>query len=173
MLALTSPTSVGRSVGIVRSRIQATELVCFLLLGERTGLSVVLMESFRHSADVLYASDDLGTIPHTGTEVRVLSGSVWRLHIALETFMNLMTAYGLGALETFMNLMTAYGLGALETFMNLMTAYGPLWSSGQSSWLQIRRPGFDSRHYQKRNSWVWNGVHSASRVLLRSYLIEK
>jgi hypothetical protein len=26
-----------------------------------------------------------------------------------------------------------------------------LWSSGQSSWLQIRRPGFDSRHYQKRN----------------------
>jgi hypothetical protein len=22
-------------------------------------------------------------------------------------------------------------------------------SSGQSSWLQIRRPGFDSRHYQK------------------------
>jgi hypothetical protein len=27
----------------------------------------------------------------------------------------------------------------------------PLWSSGQSSWLQIRRPGFDSRHYQKKN----------------------
>jgi hypothetical protein len=26
----------------------------------------------------------------------------------------------------------------------------PLWSSGQSSWLQIRRPGSDSRHYQKR-----------------------
>jgi hypothetical protein len=25
----------------------------------------------------------------------------------------------------------------------------PLWSS---SWLQIRRPGFDSRHYQKTNS---------------------
>jgi hypothetical protein len=24
----------------------------------------------------------------------------------------------------------------------------PLWSSGQSSWLQIRKPGFDSRHYQ-------------------------
>jgi hypothetical protein len=24
----------------------------------------------------------------------------------------------------------------------------PLWSSGQSSWLQIRRPGFDFRHYQ-------------------------
>jgi hypothetical protein len=26
----------------------------------------------------------------------------------------------------------------------------PLWPSGQSSWLQIRRPGFDSRHYQKK-----------------------
>jgi hypothetical protein len=25
-----------------------------------------------------------------------------------------------------------------------------LWSSGQSSWLQIRRPGFDSRHYQEK-----------------------
>jgi hypothetical protein len=25
----------------------------------------------------------------------------------------------------------------------------PLWSSGQSFCLQIRRPGFDSRHYQK------------------------
>jgi hypothetical protein len=28
--------------------------------------------------------------------------------------------------------------------------YPPLWSSGQSSWLQIRRPGFDSWHYQKK-----------------------
>jgi hypothetical protein len=25
----------------------------------------------------------------------------------------------------------------------------PLWSSGQSSWLQIRKPGFDSRHYEE------------------------
>jgi hypothetical protein len=32
-----------------------------------------------------------------------------------------------------------------------ITVFGPpLWSSGQSSWLQIRRPGFDSRHYQKK-----------------------
>jgi hypothetical protein len=28
----------------------------------------------------------------------------------------------------------------------------PLWSSGQSSWLQIRRPGFDSRHYKKKKA---------------------
>jgi hypothetical protein len=26
----------------------------------------------------------------------------------------------------------------------------PLWSSGQSSWLQSRRPGFDSLRYQKK-----------------------
>jgi hypothetical protein len=26
----------------------------------------------------------------------------------------------------------------------------PLWSSGHSTWLQIRRPGFDSRYYQKK-----------------------
>jgi hypothetical protein len=39
---------------------------------------------------------------------------------------------------------------------------------------------FDSRHYkifwkkkEKENQWVWNGVHSASGVQLRSYLIEK
>jgi hypothetical protein len=30
----------------------------------------------------------------------------------------------------------------------------PLWSSGQSSWLQIRRPRFDSRHYQKKKKVV-------------------
>jgi hypothetical protein len=28
----------------------------------------------------------------------------------------------------------------------------PLWSSGQSCSLQIRRSGFDSRHYQKKSS---------------------
>jgi hypothetical protein len=31
------------------------------------------------------------------------------------------------------------------------TDWPPLWSSGQSTWLQIRRSGFDSRHYQKKN----------------------
>jgi hypothetical protein len=41
----------------------------------------------------------------------------------------------------------------------------PLWSSGQSSLLQIQRSGF--------NSWVWNWVHSALWVQLRSYLEEK
>jgi hypothetical protein len=33
-----------------------------------------------------------------------------------------------------------------------LTLRPPLWSSGQSSWLQIRRPGFDSQHYQKSGS---------------------
>jgi hypothetical protein len=32
----------------------------------------------------------------------------------------------------------------------LVTCGPPLWSSGQSSWLQILRPGFDSRHYQEK-----------------------
>jgi hypothetical protein len=35
---------------------------------------------------------------------------------------------------------------------SVVSLWPPLWSSGQSSWLQIRRPGFDSRHYQKKSS---------------------
>jgi hypothetical protein len=36
-----------------------------------------------------------------------------------------------------------------QTFVFCVTFEGPpLWSSGQISWLQFRRPGFDSRHYQ-------------------------
>jgi hypothetical protein len=43
-------------------------------------------------------------------------------------------------------------------FYNVVVSYGPpLWSSGQSSWLQIRRPGFDSRHYQKKSSGFGTG----------------
>jgi hypothetical protein len=39
----------------------------------------------------------------------------------------------------------------LGEFQNLPHPSGPpLWSSGQSCWLQIRRLGFDSRHYQKK-----------------------
>jgi hypothetical protein len=32
--------------------------------------------------------------------------------------------------------------------MTVMSYWPPLWSSGQSSWLQIQRSGFDSQHYQ-------------------------
>jgi hypothetical protein len=32
--------------------------------------------------------------------------------------------------------------------LRIATVGPPLWSSGQSSWLQIQRPGFDSQHYQ-------------------------
>jgi hypothetical protein len=35
-------------------------------------------------------------------------------------------------------------------FNFMVTVEPPLWSSGPSSWLQIRRPGFDSRHYQEK-----------------------
>jgi hypothetical protein len=36
----------------------------------------------------------------------------------------------------------------------------PLWSSGQSCWLQIRRPGFDSRHYQEKKKSSGSGTGS-------------
>jgi hypothetical protein len=49
----------------------------------------------------------------------------------------------------------------------------PLWSSGQSSWLQIQRSRVRFPCTTKKSSGVWNGVHSASWVQLRSYLIEK
>jgi hypothetical protein len=39
---------------------------------------------------------------------------------------------------------------SLEIQENAWQRRPPLWSSSQSSWLQIRRPGFDSRHYQKK-----------------------
>jgi hypothetical protein len=32
----------------------------------------------------------------------------------------------------------------------MLATWPPLWSSGQSSWLQIRMPGFDSRLYQEK-----------------------
>jgi hypothetical protein len=34
------------------------------------------------------------------------------------------------------------------TELVMHTLRPPLWSSGQSSWLQIQRPGFDSQRYQ-------------------------
>jgi hypothetical protein len=34
--------------------------------------------------------------------------------------------------------------------LKLILARPCLWSSGQNSWLQIRRPGFDSQYYQKK-----------------------
>jgi hypothetical protein len=39
----------------------------------------------------------------------------------------------------------------------LLHQWPSLWSSGQSSWLQIRRPRFDSRHYQKKSSGSGTG----------------
>jgi hypothetical protein len=38
----------------------------------------------------------------------------------------------------------------LQHIFMYVILWPPLWSSGQSSWLQIRRPGFDSRHYQRK-----------------------
>jgi hypothetical protein len=35
-------------------------------------------------------------------------------------------------------------------YSSLALTRPPLWCSGESSWLQIRRNGFDSRHYEKK-----------------------
>jgi hypothetical protein len=39
---------------------------------------------------------------------------------------------------------------AIVNLLRIITDRPPLWSSGQSSWLQIRRPAVDSRHSQKK-----------------------
>jgi hypothetical protein len=46
------------------------------------------------------------------------------------------------------------GLGESKILLalHIRSVRPPLWSSGQSSWLQIRRPRFDSRHYQEKKS---------------------
>jgi hypothetical protein len=38
----------------------------------------------------------------------------------------------------------------LSLLQQILLPRPPLWSSGQNSWLQIRRPGFDFQHYQKK-----------------------
>jgi hypothetical protein len=40
-------------------------------------------------------------------------------------------------------------VAAVQILFALANPRPPLWSSGQSSWLQIRRPGFDSRPKKK------------------------
>jgi hypothetical protein len=42
-------------------------------------------------------------------------------------------------------------------FLEYTYIWPPLWSSGQSFWLQNRRPGFASRHYQKKISGSGTG----------------
>jgi hypothetical protein len=41
-------------------------------------------------------------------------------------------------------------VNAENLFISIHIIGPPLWSSGQSSWLQIRRPGFNSHHYKKK-----------------------
>jgi hypothetical protein len=44
--------------------------------------------------------------------------------------------------------MTSFSTGNYYVFVSVSRP--PLWSSGQNFWLQIRRPGFDSWHYQEK-----------------------
>jgi hypothetical protein len=43
------------------------------------------------------------------------------------------------------NLLYILNIPILRSSLPKSNVRPPLWSSGQSSWLQIRRPGFDSR----------------------------
>jgi hypothetical protein len=53
--------------------------------------------------------------------------------------------------EIFFKKVTACSLKNQSIIYPGMDVNGPpLWSSGQSSWLQIRRPGVPSQHYQKK-----------------------
>jgi hypothetical protein len=83
---MTSPTSGGRSVDIVRSRTQTMECVCLFVWGE----------------EATYAN-------------------FVSLVISVITLILTINSYVIGPL---------------------------LWSSGQSSWLQIQRSGFDSQRYK-------------------------
>jgi hypothetical protein len=76
--------------------------------------------------------------------------NIYVCHISLQDF-------GLQALTIPHSAMIAL-FGKLNHFTtDCMINRPPLWSSGQSSWLQIRRPGFDSRHYQKKSSGSGTG----------------
>jgi hypothetical protein len=55
---------------------------------------------------------------------------------------------------------------AVELVQLLLATRPPVWSSGQSSWLQIRRPGFDSWHYQKKVVGLELSLVSATEELL-------
>jgi hypothetical protein len=48
------------------------------------------------------------------------------------------------------NLVGEHNVNQLQFTDSIPPQRSPLRSSGQSSWLQIRRPGFDSRHYQAK-----------------------
>jgi hypothetical protein len=67
-----------------------------------------------------------------------------------------------GNIATTRNILILVTVIERENLLYSLFGGPPLWSSGQSSWLQNRRLGFDSRHYQKKKYWVWNGVHSDS-----------
>jgi hypothetical protein len=52
--------------------------------------------------------------------------------------------------------------------INVLWVWRSLWSSGQSSWLQIQRPGFHSRCYQI--FWEVVGLETASVIWWSEFL---
>jgi hypothetical protein len=49
---------------------------------------------------------------------------------------------------------TFYIGNKLINYLAYFMTVPPLWFSGQSSWLHIRRPGFDTRHYENKKEIV-------------------
>jgi hypothetical protein len=68
--------------------------------------------------------------------------------------------------------MIAYEMVITFTFRVCVHYSGPtVWSSGQSSWLQVQRSGLDSRSYQI--FWEVVVLERGPLSLVRSYLEEK
>jgi hypothetical protein len=65
------------------------------------------------------------------------------------------------------------GIVGLKFRIRLDKFRPPLWSSGQSSWLQIRRPGFDSRHYQNKKKSSGSGTGPLSLVSTTEELLDR
>jgi hypothetical protein len=55
----------------------------------------------------------------------------------------------------------------ITVFSNLSIVWPPLWSSGQSSWIQIQRSGFDFRRYQI--FWVVVGLERGPLSLVSTF----
>jgi hypothetical protein len=87
----------------------------------------------------------------------ILSGttkgtSVQTLYNNIHQHLFLVTVYIYHLICRYMTLIALQnkGINGFNIYIMLWISGPPLWSSGQSSWLHIRWPGFDSRHYQKK-----------------------
>jgi hypothetical protein len=132
-LALTSPTSGGRSVGIVRSRNQNTEFIFFVC--RRKWSSGLVIRVFVYTMELL----------------RILSflwGTIW-IYICYveESRSPLWSSSRSSWLLNWDVLWFLWGTNAIY-ICYVGESRPPLCSSGQNSWLKVQRSGLDSQRYQ-------------------------